>query len=667
MYDMPTGLLPLDISLATSPRARDTTCRMSSVAVVLRHVVPGARVFKATPPASTTARGVRHPASSGLTSPSRYHRHAHQRVRSPTHHRVPRASGDTCVDGREVKPAVAVVKTSACPHCRRAEAALREAGIAFVEVDASDAAGVVRDAATAVSGMRTVPQVFVGGACMGGADDTIAAIESGELAERVRCALADARDATPPLLAAAAAAAAAAAGDCAVDVTKDVAAASGSGFGADAAYDILDDAAERMSRDLTPGDRWTFGGWRCPIKLERRVVAGADVAKWIARDERTMRAFADSGTGEEGAASVASVASRMCELGLLSSADGSRALDARVVRDEDGAGSIPFRLADHAAAPSAFPDAKPLAALNARRRFRGPARDARSIAADLRARILRLHDAFLSPDGAFLDYEAMRDSDAFREYARAAEALQTVSLCSLTEAEKTAFFVNLYNALVVHVTVAAGTPKAGLVGFFDRLSYFDRHSYEVGGVTYTCDDIEHGCLRGNRPGAASLGALLGNPKLSRGPFAATDDPRRKNAIVHPDPRVHFALVCGAKSCPPIRLYDGDNLESQLAAAAAAFVESETRVAFGDARQGGAGDETETENGNRTPSAVVTTSKIVGSWYKWDFGENDAARVAALATYAGRETLLGRELARAAETPGVVVATRDYDWDLNGKA
>ena len=43
------------------------------------------------------------------------------------------------------------------------------------------------------------------------------------------------------------------------------------------------------------------------------------------------------------------------------------------------------------------------------------------------------------------------------------------------------------------------------------------------------------------------------------------------------------------------------------------------------------------------------------------------RVAALATYAGRETLLGRELARAAETPGVVVATRDYDWDLNGKA
>ena len=638
---------------------------MSSAAVVSRHVVPRARVFEATHPASTTARGVRHPASARLTSPSGYRRHARQRARSPTHHRVSRAVGDARVDGRDAKPAVAVVKTSACPHCRRAEAALREAGIAFVEIDASDAEGVVRDAASAVSGMRTVPQVFVGGACVGGADDTIAAIESGELAERVQRALADARDATPSSLAAAAAAA----GDRAVEVAEDVASASGSGFGADAAYAILDDAAERMSRDLTPGDRWTFGGWRRPIKLERRVVSGADVAEWIARDERTTRAFADSGTLEEGDAAIAAIAARMCELGLLSSADGSRALDVRVVCDGDGAGSIPFRLADHAAAPSAFPEAKPLAALNARRRFRGPARDARSVAADLRARILHLHDAFLSQDGTFVDYEAMHDSDAFREYARAAEALQTVSLASLTNAEKTAFFVNLYNALVVHVTVAAGPPKAGLVGFFDRLSYFDRHAYEVGGATYTCDDIEHGCLRGNRPGAASLGALVGNPKLSRGPFAATGDKRRENAIVPPDPRVHFALVCGAKSCPPIRLYDGENLESQLAAAAAAFLESETRVAFGDAlaKENGAEEEKNDDDENRTPGAVVTTSKIVGSWYKWDFGEDDAARVAALSTYAGRETPLGRELARAAETPGVVIATRDYDWDLNGKA
>lgn len=30
-----------------------------------------------------------------------------------------------------------------------------------------------------------------------------------------------------------------------------------------------------------------------------------------------------------------------------------------------------------------------------------------------------------------------------------------------------------------------------------------------------------------------------------------------------DPRIHFALVCGAKSCPPIKLYTPDNLDEGL--------------------------------------------------------------------------------------------------------
>ena len=30
-----------------------------------------------------------------------------------------------------------------------------------------------------------------------------------------------------------------------------------------------------------------------------------------------------------------------------------------------------------------------------------------------------------------------------------------------------------------------------------------------------------------------------------------------------DPRIHFALVCGAKSCPPIKLYTPENLEEAL--------------------------------------------------------------------------------------------------------
>jgi glutaredoxin len=80
---------------------------------------------------------------------------------------------------------VAVVTTSSCPHCRRAKTAMTAAGIAFEEIDASAPDGIVLDAARQLSGMRTVPQVFVGGTCYGGADDVEVGIGNGDLAREV--------------------------------------------------------------------------------------------------------------------------------------------------------------------------------------------------------------------------------------------------------------------------------------------------------------------------------------------------------------------------------------------------------------------------------------------------------------------------------------------------
>ena len=49
-------------------------------------------------------------------------------------------------------------------------------------------------------------------------------------------------------------------------------------------------------------------------------------------------------------------------------------------------------------------------------------------------------------------------------------------------------------------------------------------------------------------------------------------------VVSPvEPRIHFALVCGAKSCPPIKLYSPDTLEEGLAGAAEAFIASDVEV------------------------------------------------------------------------------------------
>lgn len=41
-------------------------------------------------------------------------------------------------------------------------------------------------------------------------------------------------------------------------------------------------------------------------------------------------------------------------------------------------------------------------------------------------------------------------------------------------------------------------------------------------------------------------------KISSSPLPPLS--RRKVAVNSVDPRIHFALVCGAKSCPPIRTY-----------------------------------------------------------------------------------------------------------------
>lgn len=42
-----------------------------------------------------------------------------------------------------------------------------------------------------------------------------------------------------------------------------------------------------------------------------------------------------------------------------------------------------------------------------------------------------------------------------------------------------------------------------------------------------------------------------------------------------DKRIHFALNCGAKSCPPIKLFTPDTLEEGLQSAAAAFCQGLT--------------------------------------------------------------------------------------------
>ena len=64
---------------------------------------------------------------------------------------------------------VAIISRPGCPHCARAKSLLDERGIAYEDISLGK--GVTFSTVRAVTGRGTVPQVFIGGRHIGGADE----------------------------------------------------------------------------------------------------------------------------------------------------------------------------------------------------------------------------------------------------------------------------------------------------------------------------------------------------------------------------------------------------------------------------------------------------------------------------------------------------------------
>lgn len=92
--------------------------------------------------------------------------------------------------------------------------------------------------------------------------------------------------------------------------------------------------------------------------------------------------------------------------------------------------------------------------------------------------------------------------------------------------------------------IAKNNIQANFYAIF--FQYFNTISYKIGGYNYSLNDIENGLLRGNQKAVAAF----------RKPFSK-DDPRLQISLKEPDSRVHFALVCGARSCPPVKTYSSE--------------------------------------------------------------------------------------------------------------
>ncbi len=189
------------------------------------------------------------------------------------------------------------------------------------------------------------------------------------------------------------------------------------------------------------------------------------------------------------------------------------------------------------------------------------------------------------------------------------ETLDKTNPEDLAKNDQLAFYMNAYNAYTVKLILknfADGKPVSSikrLGGFFSgpwKIKFVN-----VGGKVFTLDNIEHDIIR----------------------------PQFK------EPRIHFAINCAAKSCPPLidTAYEGDILDKQL---------DENTIAFiNDPRS------------NYLEGSILYVSKIF-DWFSEDFTEGTAAFVKQYAT--------GELKAKLDELgDSVTVKHLDYDWSLNG--
>ena len=286
---------------------------------------------------------------------------------------------------------------------------------------------------------------------------------------------------------------------------------------------------------------------------------------------------------------------------------------------------------------------------------------ASDLARRLRLCMLKLKGSFMTPDGSGVDYKSLKASEVFADYVKMTAALRNTNLSDLDQASRKGFLINIYNCLCIHA-LAEGLLGSFPGGSLSRLKLYASSSYNIGGQVYSLNDIENGVLRGNKPSAAPWAKVpFASSKDAKG--KGEDDPRLGVVLDTCDPRIHFALNCGANSCPPIGVYDVDNpekLDSQLHLASKGFLSSAANVQL-DAATG------------------IAKLSMLFKWYKSDFGATDMdivrfvgangdektkARVDAfLAAVAGD----GDGDGKGGVAPTLTVQWIEYDWGLNSSS
>lgn len=209
-------------------------------------------------------------------------------------------------------------------------------------------------------------------------------------------------------------------------------------------------------------------------------------------------------------------------------------------------------------------------------------------------------------DGAGLvDYRALKaDPAALDGYIA---SLAKAPLADMGRSERLTLFINAYNAFTLRLILDHYPVKSIMDIPADQR--WDARRWNIGGNVWSLNQIEHDQIR----------------------------PHFK------EPRIHFALVCAAIGCPPLRneAYAADRLENQLDAQAQ-YVHTHDRWFQFEA------------------NANVVKLTSLYNWYGGDF-EQAAGSVA---QFAARYSPDLKQTLDAGRKPKVEFL--DYDWSLNAK-
>src|SRR5688572_626005 len=182
----------------------------------------------------------------------------------------------------------------------------------------------------------------------------------------------------------------------------------------------------------------------------------------------------------------------------------------------------------------------------------------------------RLLKAHVTADGG-VDYDAFGRAPAFPLYL---DQLARATPEKLSREEQLAFWINVYNAYTIQLVNAHQERKSirninKTLGVIKAMGPWKEEIVKAGRRTMSLDHVEHEIIRKQ---------------------------------FH-EPRIHFALVCAARSCPPLRreAYSGERLEAQLDDQARIFI-------------------AQSPDKNRVDvlAATVYLSPIF-TWFKDDFG------------------------------------------------